>query len=268
LLKNQTSANQNGVYTATIIGTTGISAVFTRALDYDTPSDVNNTGAIPVQSGTANATTSWLLTSQVTSIGSSGSSLTYAQFSYAPSAVALLGATQTFSGANTFSTIIANTSLTINGGTAQTGTQGTDTKLLTAGTVSGTAAALCTDSNGGATTSGCPSASGGSLTGSGLTAYDVYYQGSSALALAEANASTTVPGICVASSTTACVYSGTVTNGSWTWTVGGLIYVSASSAGALTQTAPGTGNYLQLVGVATSATTMLVMPSLQVPAVQ
>lgn len=36
--------------------------------------------------------------------------------------------------------------------------QGTDTKLLSSGTVSGTGAALCTDANGGATTSGCPSA--------------------------------------------------------------------------------------------------------------
>ena len=85
LFKNQSTASQNGVYTATVAGTTGISAVFTRALDYDTPSDVNNTGAIPVQSGTANASTSWLLTSQVTSIGSAGSSLTYSQFTYAPS---------------------------------------------------------------------------------------------------------------------------------------------------------------------------------------
>jgi hypothetical protein len=34
--------------------------------------------------------------------------------------------------------------------------QGTDTKVLTAGTVAGTAAPLCTDANGGATTSGCP----------------------------------------------------------------------------------------------------------------
>jgi hypothetical protein len=90
LLKNQTTASQNGVYTATVAGTTGVSAVFTRALDYDTPSDVNNTGSIPVQSGTVNTTTSWLLTSQVTSIGSSGSSLTYAQFSYNPANVPLL----------------------------------------------------------------------------------------------------------------------------------------------------------------------------------
>jgi hypothetical protein len=36
--------------------------------------------------------------------------------------------------------------------------QGTDTMLLTAGTVSGTGSPLCTDANGGATTSGCPSA--------------------------------------------------------------------------------------------------------------
>jgi hypothetical protein len=263
LLKNQTSANQNGVYTATIIGTTGISAVFTRALDYDTPSDVNNTGAIPVQSGTANATTSWLLTSQVTSIGSSGSSLIYAQFSYAPSAVALLGATQTFSGANTFSTIIVNTSLTINGGTAQTGTQGTDTKILTAGTVSGTAAALCTDSNGGATTSGCPSASGGSITGSGLTAYNAYYMSSSGLAPAEANSLTTCPSaIYVASTTTTAVYSGVVTNGSWTWTPGGIVYVSPSSAGGLTQTAPATGDVVCIAGQANSATSMLISPTM------
>lgn len=35
--------------------------------------------------------------------------------------------------------------------------QGTDTNILTAGTVSGTAAPLCTDAQGGATTTGCPS---------------------------------------------------------------------------------------------------------------
>ena len=59
------------------------------------PSDVNNTGSIPVQSGTVNTTTSWLLTSQVTSIGSSGSSLTYAQFSLAPSTIVTSAASLT-----------------------------------------------------------------------------------------------------------------------------------------------------------------------------
>lgn len=85
LLKNQTSAFQNGMYTATVVGTTGVSAVFTRALDYDTPSDINTTGAIPVQSGTVNTTTSWLLTSTVNTVGTD--SLTYVQFSLAPSTI-------------------------------------------------------------------------------------------------------------------------------------------------------------------------------------
>ena len=82
LFKNQSTASQNGVYTATTVGASLVSPVFTRAADYNTPSNVNNTGTIPVQSGTVNATTSWLLTSQVTSIGSAGSSLIYTQFNY------------------------------------------------------------------------------------------------------------------------------------------------------------------------------------------
>jgi hypothetical protein len=87
LLKDQSTASQNGVYTATVVGAVAVSPVFTRALDYDVPSDVNNTGTIPVQSGTVNTTTSWLLTSQVISIGSAGSSLTYTKFSLAPSSI-------------------------------------------------------------------------------------------------------------------------------------------------------------------------------------
>jgi hypothetical protein len=82
LLKDQTSGFQNGIYTATVVGTTGVSAVFTRALDYDQPSDINTTGAIPVQSGTVNASTSWLLTSTVNTVGTDA--LTYVQFTLAP----------------------------------------------------------------------------------------------------------------------------------------------------------------------------------------
>jgi hypothetical protein len=41
--------------------------------------------------------------------------------------------------------------------------QGTDAKILSAGTVAGTGASLCTDAQGGATTSGCPSSGGGSF---------------------------------------------------------------------------------------------------------
>jgi len=114
----------------------------------------------------------------------------------------------------------------------------------------------------------CPAAAG-SLTGTSLTAYNVYYMSGSALTNAEANSASTLPGICVASSTTVCVYSGVVTNGSWTWTQGQVIYVSDSSAGGLTATAPSTsGHFVQIVGVATSATTLLVMPSLNILGIQ
>lgn len=85
LVKNDTQSPSgafNGVYFLSALQT-GISApVFTRALDYDMPSDINNTGAIPVVSGTANGSTSWLLTSSVVTVGVSP--LTYTQFSLKP----------------------------------------------------------------------------------------------------------------------------------------------------------------------------------------
>lgn len=73
-----------------------------------------------------------------------------------------LNLAQTWSALQTF-----GTNMSIGGVAFSGGTQGTDTKVMSAGTVSGTGAALCTDSNGGATTSGC---SGGSSALSGITA--------------------------------------------------------------------------------------------------
>ena len=89
LIKNDTqSANPgayNGIYYVTQIQTGILPPVLTRALDYDQPSDINNTGAIPVVNGTVNASTSWLLTSSVTTVGTSV--LTYTQFSVNPSTI-------------------------------------------------------------------------------------------------------------------------------------------------------------------------------------
>lgn len=85
LVKNDTQSPSgafNGVYLFTALQTIGTGAIFTRALDYDTPSDINNTGAIPVVNGTANADTSWLLTSNITTVGTSP--LTYTQFTLNP----------------------------------------------------------------------------------------------------------------------------------------------------------------------------------------
>lgn len=72
LVKNDTQSPSgafNGVYYVTQVQTSILPPILTRALDYDTPSDMNNTGAIPVINGTVNGTTSWVLTSQVVTVG-------------------------------------------------------------------------------------------------------------------------------------------------------------------------------------------------------
>lgn len=85
LVKNDTQAPSgafNGVYYATQLQALALPLILTRALDYDMPSDINNTGAIPVVNGTVNALTSWLLTSAVTTVGTDP--LTYSKFSVSP----------------------------------------------------------------------------------------------------------------------------------------------------------------------------------------
>lgn len=87
-VKNDTQSPSgafNGVYYVTQIQTALLAPILTRALDYNTPTEINNTGAIPVVNGTVNANTSWLLTSQVTTIGTDP--LTYVQFTVAPSTI-------------------------------------------------------------------------------------------------------------------------------------------------------------------------------------
>jgi len=85
LVKNQASAFQNGVYTVTQVSGVGLAWILTRALDYNQPSDMNNTGAIPVINGTVNGTTSWVLTSKVNTVGTDA--LTFTQFTVNPAIV-------------------------------------------------------------------------------------------------------------------------------------------------------------------------------------
>lgn len=88
LVKNDTQSPSgafNGIYNLTAVQTGITGAVFTRRLDYDTPSDMNNTGAIPVISGTVNATTSWLLTTNIVTVGTTA--LSYTQFSLNPTKI-------------------------------------------------------------------------------------------------------------------------------------------------------------------------------------
>jgi hypothetical protein len=85
---------------------------------------------------------------------------------------------------------------------------------------------------------------------------------------ADADAAATMPGMRLALETkdadAACkvLVLGRARDDSWNWTVGGLIYAS-TTAGALTQTAPsGTGDQVQVVGIAYHADKIWFSPSM------
>ncbi|MDP4145624.1 MAG: hypothetical protein Q8936_14250 [Bacillota bacterium] len=79
LIKDQASTLQNGVYTVTTVGD-GVSVnwVLTRATDYDTPTNINDTGIIPVSAGTVNANTGWINTTLMVTVGATA--VTFVQF--------------------------------------------------------------------------------------------------------------------------------------------------------------------------------------------
>lgn len=88
LVKNDTQSPSgafNGIYNVTQIQTGILPVILTRALDYDQPSDINNTGAIPVINGTINGTTQWVITSTVNTVGTDPA--TFAKFSSNPATV-------------------------------------------------------------------------------------------------------------------------------------------------------------------------------------
>lgn len=85
LVKNDTQSPSgafNGIYYVTQVQTGILPPILTRALDFDQPSDMNNTGAIPVINGTVNGTTQWVLSSQVVTVGTTP--LTFTQFAQNP----------------------------------------------------------------------------------------------------------------------------------------------------------------------------------------
>jgi hypothetical protein len=102
-----------------------------------------------------------------------------------------------------------------------------------------------------------------------FTQYNWYYAGSSGLALAEANASTTVPAVCFAVTTTVCQTSGLYNYTPGGLTVGATFYLSDTTAGASTTTAPTTStHYIQKLAISIDASHFIINPSYDVGYIQ
>lgn len=83
LIKNQTSGFQNGIYDLTLAGSIGVSPILTRSADYNTASEMNTAGLVPVINGTVNALSSWQQTATITTVGTD--SLVFTNFTANPS---------------------------------------------------------------------------------------------------------------------------------------------------------------------------------------
>jgi len=89
--------------------------------------------------------------------------------------------------------------------------------------------------------------------------------------LAKADSSTTMPAFCMKlwgsapapdGNTIETITWGYVRDDTWNWTVGGLLYVSKDTAGAMTQTKPVYPNIAQVIGIAWTADIIYFNPSL------
>lgn len=78
LVKNQTTAAQNGIYNLTTAGDGSTAAVLTRSSNYNTAQEINNRNIISVINGTVNSNTGWLQIATVTTVGTDP--ILYSQF--------------------------------------------------------------------------------------------------------------------------------------------------------------------------------------------
>ena len=107
LLKDQTTASQNGIY---VVGGVGSSVTLTRATDADSSAEMTAGAFVFVEEGTANADSGWTLTTDnPITLGTTG--LTFTQFSGAGQITAGAGLSKT---GNTLDVNVDSSSIEIN----------------------------------------------------------------------------------------------------------------------------------------------------------
>lgn len=78
LVKNQASALQNGIYTVTNIGSISTNWILTRSTDYNQPAQINVGDLVIITAGSTLASSSWLQTATVNTIGTDA--INFSQF--------------------------------------------------------------------------------------------------------------------------------------------------------------------------------------------
>jgi hypothetical protein len=106
LIKDQTANVQNGVYTVTVVGTTGTPFILTRATDYNQSAEIAAGDGFYVISGSTQNNTTWVQqTPAPVTIGTTG--IVFIQFAGTPS-TSILPISRGGTGANTAVTALAN----------------------------------------------------------------------------------------------------------------------------------------------------------------
>lgn len=139
LVKNEATGANNGIYKVTQLGVgAALPWILTRALDYDQVSDMNNTIVPVANNGTANAETSWIMTSTVATVDTDA--VTFAAFT--PGGANIVTAVSPGVGLCHFagstqactSSLIVDADVTAVGGNKLTGTNNVPTGVLPLGT--------------------------------------------------------------------------------------------------------------------------------------
>jgi hypothetical protein len=112
LLKNQSTAAQNGIWVVSTVGT-GSNGIWDRATDFDGDAEVTAGAFMFVTEGTANGDSGWVLTTNDPIVigGASGTALTFAQFSGAGQVEAGAGLTKS---GNTIDVVGTTNRITVN----------------------------------------------------------------------------------------------------------------------------------------------------------
>lgn len=122
LVKDQASTFQNGIYTVTTVGSGAANWVMTRATDFDTPSEIQPGDFVIITAGTVNASSSWVETATVTTIGTDA--ITFSQFSTGIPVTVPNGGTGRTTSTTAYGLIAAGTTATGAHQTLATGSSG------------------------------------------------------------------------------------------------------------------------------------------------